>query len=125
MLAVNNQQCLGMSLSSAQLGIWFAQKLDPTNPIYLQQVSNALYEIKSNLGFYPRRQDDLVFFERADLYATAKDQIALRYNYNTFRSPGSATSNPIATSGRQAYSDDSAQDHDAQLPNARVVVGRP
>ena len=86
---------------------------DPTNPVYLQQVSNALYEIKSNLGFYPRRQDDLVFFERGDWMPTSKDQIALRYNYNTFRSPGSATSNPIATSGQQAFSDDNAQDHDA------------
>jgi hypothetical protein len=86
---------------------------DPTNPIYLQQVSNALNEIKSNLGFYPRRQDDLVLFERFDWLATAKDQIAMRYNYNTFTSPGSATSNPITTTGQQAYSDDSAQDHDA------------
>ncbi len=86
---------------------------DPTNPVYLQQVSNALYEIKTNLGFYPRRQDDLVLFERADLLATDKDQVALRYNYNTFTSPGSATSNPISTTGLQDYSNDSAQDHDA------------
>jgi hypothetical protein len=86
---------------------------DPSNPIYLQQVSNALYEIKSNLGFYPRRQDDLVLFERVDWMATSKDQIAMRYNYNTFTSPGTATSNPIPTTGRQASSDDHAQDHDA------------
>jgi len=86
---------------------------DPTSPTYLQQVSNALNEIKSNLGFYPRRQDDLVLFERADWLASSKDQVAMRYNYNTFTSPGSATSNPISTSGQQAYSDDAAQDHDA------------
>ena len=86
---------------------------DPTNPIYLQQVSNALNEIKSNLGFYPRRQDDLALFERFDWLATAKDQVAMRYNYNTFTSPGSATSNPITTTAQQAFSDDAAQDHDA------------
>ena len=86
---------------------------DPTNPVYLQQVSNALHQIQSNLGFYPRRQDDLVFFERFDWLATAKDQVSMRYNYNTFTSPGSATSNPITTTGQQAYSDDAAQDHDA------------
>ena len=86
---------------------------DPGNPAYLQQVSNALFEIKSNLGFYPRRQDDVVLFERVDLLATSKDQLAMRYNYNTFTSPGSATSNPISTNGQQAYSDDAAQDHDA------------
>jgi len=82
---------------------------DPTNPVYLQQVSNALHQIQSNLGFYPRRQDDLVFFERFDWLATAKDQVSMRYNYNTFTSPGSATSNPITTTGQQAYSDDAAQ----------------
>jgi hypothetical protein len=94
---------------------------DPTNPIYLQQVSNALYEIKSNLGFYPRRQDDLVLFERVDWMPASKDQIAMRYNYNTFTSPGSATSNPIPTTGRQAFADDSSQDHDALVHWTHVV----
>ncbi|HKV40162.1 MAG TPA: amino acid adenylation domain-containing protein, partial [Blastocatellia bacterium] len=34
MFAARPQLCSTMALSSAQLGIWFAQKLDPTNPIY-------------------------------------------------------------------------------------------
>src|SRR5437870_1500765 len=34
MFSVKHQQSAGTSLASAQLGIWFAQKLDPTNPIY-------------------------------------------------------------------------------------------
>ena len=93
----------------------------PGNPVYLQQVSNALFEIQSQLGFYPRVQNDLVFFERADLMLTSKDQIAMRYNYNTFVSPGSATSNPIPGSGRQSYSDDAAQDHDALVHWTHVV----
>ena len=44
-----------------------------------------------------------MFFERFDWLATSKDQIAMRYNYNTFHSPGSATSNPISTTGYTAY----------------------
>ena len=86
----------------------------PTNPLYLQQVSNALYEIQSNLGFNHRRQEDLTFFERGDWLPTAKDQIALRYNYNTFNSPGgSSTGNPSATSGIQALGSNAVRDHDA------------
>lgn len=85
----------------------------PNNPVYLQQVSNALNEIQGNLGFYPRRQDDLVLFERFDWMVTSRDQITMRYNYNTFTSPGSATSNPISTTGYTAYVNDAAQDHDA------------
>src|SRR6266700_5867955 len=34
MFAVKHQRSAGLFLASAQLGIWFAQKLDPTNPIY-------------------------------------------------------------------------------------------
>ena len=93
----------------------------PTNPLYLQQVSNALNEIQSNLGFYPRRQDDLLFFERFDWQLTDRDQIAMRYNYNTFRSPGSATSNPISTTGYTAYVNDAAQDHDALVHWTHIV----
>jgi hypothetical protein len=93
----------------------------PSNPLYLQQVSNALSEIQTNLGFYPRRQDDLVLFERVDLLATSKDQISMRYNYNTFTSPGSATSNPISTTGYTAYVNDAAQDHDALVHWTHVV----
>jgi hypothetical protein len=93
----------------------------PGNPVYLQQVSNALYEIQSNLGFYPRRQDDLVFFERADLLATAKDQITMRYNYNTFVSPGGVTSNPVPNFGYTFYPIYRAQDHDALIHSTHVA----
>jgi hypothetical protein len=86
----------------------------PGSPQYLQQVSNALSEIDSNLGFNHRQQQDLVFFERADLLATSKDQIALRYNYNTFNSPGGAsTGNPSSASGIQALGSNAVRDHDA------------
>jgi len=34
MFAVKHPQRAGLSLTAAQLGIWFAQKLDPINPIY-------------------------------------------------------------------------------------------
>ena len=85
----------------------------PGNPLYLQQVSNALYAVDSNLGFYPRRQDDLLFFERADFMATSKDQIAMRYNYTVFRATATTTSNPVSTTGFTAYSLEREPDHDA------------
>ncbi len=86
----------------------------PGNPLYLQQVSNALYEVQSNLGINHRAQQDLTFFEKVDLLATSKDQIAMRYNYNTFNSPGgSNTFNPISTSGIQGLGSNAVRDHDA------------
>ncbi len=45
----------------------------------------------------------------------------MRYNYNTFRSPGFATSNPISTTGYTAYVNDAAQDHDALVHWTHIV----
>jgi hypothetical protein len=95
----------------------------PGNPLYLQQVSNALYEVESNLGFNHRAQQDLTFFERVDLLATSKDQVAMRYNYNTFDSPGgSNTFNPISTSGIQALGSNAVRDHDALVHWTHTVT---
>jgi hypothetical protein len=94
----------------------------PTNPTYLQQVSNALYEIDSNLGFRHRRQDDLVLFGRVDLLATENDRVSLHYNYNHFNSPGgSNTFNPISTSGVQGLASNFVRDHDALVHWTHVV----
>ena len=49
---------------------------DPTNPIYLQGVSNALKVIQTNIGPRPRRRDDLEFLPKLDWQATTKDHFA-------------------------------------------------
>jgi len=89
---------------------------DPANPVYLQQASNALYEIQSNLGFRRRRQDDLLLFGKIDLLATSKDQLSFHYNYNKFDSPGGAnTFNPVSTSGISANGSNYVRDHSALI----------
>ncbi len=87
---------------------------DPANPFYLQQVSNALGQIRGNLGIRQRRQDDLVFFQKVDLLATQQDQLSFHYNYNTFTSPGGTiTSNPVPATGIQSLSNNDVRDHSA------------
>src|SRR5580704_5996712 len=39
---------------------------DPTNPVYLQQVSNVINALNSNLGVAPRKRDDWVITPRLD-----------------------------------------------------------
>jgi hypothetical protein len=88
---------------------------DANNPIYLQQASNALNQIVGGLGFAPRRQDDLIFFERLDWMPSSKDMVALRYNFNTFLTPGEFTSNPIPDTAIQSYNTVHNTDHDVLL----------
>jgi hypothetical protein len=61
---------------------------NPTNPLYLQGVSNALNVIQTNIGPRARRRDDLEFFPKLDWQATQKDHFTFLYNYNRFNSPG-------------------------------------
>lgn len=88
---------------------------DANSLIYRQQVSNAMNQIKTGLGFAPRRQDDIVWFERLDWTPSAKDMVLLRYNYNTFSSPGQVTSNPVPGTAIQSFNTNQARDHDALL----------
>ncbi|MEI9815111.1 MAG: carboxypeptidase-like regulatory domain-containing protein [Acidobacteriota bacterium] len=85
----------------------------PGNPVYLQQVANALFAVRSNLGFYPRRHDDLLFFQRVDLMATNNDQVAIRYNYNLFKATATTTSNPVPGTGYTGNRKEREPDHDA------------
>src|SRR5205085_11349353 len=57
----------------------------------------------------------LLFFERADLVATSKDQVAMRYNYNLFKAPATITSNPVPGTGYTAYRVEREPDHDALI----------
>jgi hypothetical protein len=67
---------------------------DPTNSAYLQQVSNAINALTSNLGTHPRKANDLVFTPRLDYQATPRDGVFLALNFNRFNSPGGVILDP-------------------------------
>ena len=87
---------------------------DPTNPAYLQQVSNALNAINSNLGIQPRKKNDTVVTARVDYQESSRDNMFLSFNSNQFTSPGGViTVSPVSSYGRQTLAD--AQVHDFQV----------
>ena len=67
---------------------------DPTNPAYLQQVSNTLNALNSNLGSKARKRDDLVITPRLDYQPTSRDALFLSLNVNHFNSPGGVITDP-------------------------------
>jgi len=67
---------------------------DPTNPVYLQQVSNTLNALNSNLGLKPRKRNDLVITPRLDYQASSRDGLFLSFNVNRFNSPGGVITDP-------------------------------
>jgi Carboxypeptidase regulatory-like domain len=67
---------------------------DPTNPEYLQQVSNAVNALNSNLGTAPRKRNDAVGTARLDFQATSRDALFLSFNINQFNSPGGVITDP-------------------------------
>ena len=67
---------------------------DPTSPVYLQQVSNVLNALNSNLGVKPRERNDLVLTPRFDFRAGPKDDLFLSLNFNRFSSPGGVITDP-------------------------------
>jgi hypothetical protein len=81
---------------------------DPANPIYLQQVSNALNAIYSNLGVHSRYRNDLSLFSKFDYQASASDRLYLSLNLNRFDSPNgeiTSTSTPLFGISTLASSD--------------------
>ena len=95
---------------------------DAKNPIYLQQVSNALNAIDSNIGNAPRRRDDLEFFPKFDWQLTDKDHLTLAYNYNTFNSPGGiVTFNPVSFAGTKTLPSNAVRDHSATFHWIRSI----
>jgi hypothetical protein len=87
---------------------------DPTNPAYLQQVSNALNALTSNIGIQPRKKNDFVVTSRLDYQASSRDNLFLSFNANRFNSPGGViTVSPVATYGKQTLAD--AEVHDFQV----------
>jgi hypothetical protein len=69
-------------------------KPDPTNPVYLQQVANAVNALNSNLGVKPRKRNDYEVMARLDYQATPRDGLFLSFNVNHFDSPGGVITDP-------------------------------
>ncbi|MGC1434815.1 MAG: carboxypeptidase regulatory-like domain-containing protein, partial [Terriglobales bacterium] len=67
---------------------------DPSNPVYLQQVSNAMNALNSNLGTKARQRNDWVITPRLDYQASAQDSLFLSLNLNHFSSPGGVITDP-------------------------------
>jgi len=67
---------------------------DPTNPVYLQQVSNVMNALNSNLGSKPRSRNDWVITSRFDYQPTSRDSFFLSVDYNDFNSPGGVITDP-------------------------------
>jgi len=85
---------------------------DPTNPVYLQGVANALNVIHTNLGPRARRRDDYEFFPKFDWNLDSKTHISALYNYNHFQSPGGIiTFSPESFGGDELLGDNGVRDH--------------
>ena len=67
---------------------------DPSDPVYLQQVSNAVYALNSNLGTKTRKRDDWVLTPRLDYQPSYRDSLFLSLNLNRFNSPGGVITDP-------------------------------
>jgi hypothetical protein len=79
---------------------------DPTNPEYLQQVSNTLNALNSNLGTKARKRDDWVITPRLDYQPTSGDGLFLSLNLNRFSSPGGVIADPtVGNYGTQTLAD--------------------
>ena len=68
---------------------------DPSNPVYLQQVSNTVNALNSNLGTKARQRNDWVITPRLDFQPTPRDGLFLSLNLNRFNSPGGVITDPI------------------------------
>jgi Carboxypeptidase regulatory-like domain/TonB dependent receptor len=67
---------------------------DPSNPVYLQQVSNVINALNSNLGTRARSGNDWVITPRIDYQPSSKDGLFLSFNLNRFNSPGGVILDP-------------------------------
>jgi hypothetical protein len=87
---------------------------DPTNAVYLQQVSNALNAIQSNLGTHSRYRNDLAVLGKLDYQTNSRSRFYLSLNLNRFDSPnGEITSSNTALFGIGALADSYVRDYQA------------
>jgi hypothetical protein len=89
---------------------------DPSNPIYLQQVSNALNAIDSNLGVRQRFRNDWSSFTRFDYRDAKDDRFYLSLNWNRFDSPaGMITASNTPMFGISTLANSFVRDYHANL----------
>ena len=89
---------------------------NPSNPVYLQQVSNALNMLNSNLGIKARQKNDFVITPRLDYQASSRDSLFASFNVNWFDSPGGViTVSPVAVYGAQTLADANVHDFQATV----------
>ncbi len=89
---------------------------DPTNPVYLQQVSNVMNALNSNLGIRLRKRDDLVITPRLDYQANSRDGLFLSFNLNRFNSPGGVITDPtVGNYGLQTLANAYVREFQASL----------
>jgi hypothetical protein len=89
---------------------------DPTNPVYLQQVANAVNALSTNLGVKPRQKNDIVATPRLDFQASSRDSMFLTLNINRFDSPGGViTVSPVAGYGTQTLANAKVNDFQASI----------
>jgi len=87
---------------------------DPTDSQYLQQVSNALNAIQSNLGTHSRYRNDLALLAKLDYQSNSRNRFFLSLNLNRFDSPnGEITSPNTALFGISALADSHVRDYHA------------
>jgi len=67
---------------------------DPANPVYLQQVANAVNALNSNFGTKARKENDWVVTPRLDYQPTSGDALFFSLNLNHFNSPGGVITDP-------------------------------
>ena len=89
---------------------------DPNSPIYLQQVSNAISAIQSNLGTHSRYANDLALFSKIDYQASSNDRLYLSLNLNRFDSPnGEITNSQTALFGISTLANSYVRDYHASV----------
>jgi len=67
---------------------------NPTDPIYLQQVSNVVNALNSNFGSKSRHRNDFVITPRLDYQLASRDGVFLSLNLNRFNSSGGVITDP-------------------------------
>ena len=89
---------------------------DPSDPVYLQDVANALHAIQSNLGVQPRFRNDWALFARIDYRDSKDDRFYLSLNWNRFDSPsGFIVSSQTPLFGRSTLANAFVRDYHASL----------
>jgi hypothetical protein len=87
---------------------------DPTSPVYLQDVANALNAIQANLGVQSRFGNDWSLFSKIDYRDAKDDRFYLSLNWNRFDSPnGFILGSQTALFGKSALANAFVRDYHA------------